>query len=94
MELALTLTTISTGINIVLVLGLLFVYVRSYAKLRSGFTIGLMVFAALFLIQNAVAFYYYFTMMPYFVEDVQVFALILSVLQTLAFAVMNWITWK
>lgn len=83
-----------SGINILLILGLLYVYGRSLARTRSGFTLGLALFAFLFLVHNAVAFYFHFTMMPLYADSMDEYMLAFSVLQTAAFAVMNWITWK
>lgn len=94
MAILMTLTTWLAGINVVLLLSILFVYYKSLVKLKSGFTLGLALFAALFLLQNAVSFYYFTTMMPYFVDAVETHVFILTILQTLAFLVLNWITWK
>jgi hypothetical protein len=83
-----------SAINILLVLSLLYVYIRNYAKVKSDFTLGLGLFALLFLVHNAVALYYHLTMMPLYVAGVETYALIFSGLQTAAFLVLNWITWK
>lgn len=88
------ITTILTGVNIILVIGLLWVYLRNLQKMKSMFTLGLVIFASLFLLQNAVSFYFFITMMPYFVNEVESHVFILTFLQTLAFGVMNWITWR
>lgn len=87
-------TTILTGVNILLVLGLMFVYVKSCMKIKSGFIVGLLIFAALFLIQNVVSFYYFVTMMPYYVNGVDIHVLVLTILQTLAFGVLTYNTWR
>lgn len=39
-------------INVILMLGLLYSYWKTYREVRSGFTIGLLYFASLILIQN------------------------------------------
>ncbi len=88
------ITTLLTGVNIVLLLALLYVYLGNYMKLKSSFTLGLISFVALFLIQNVVSMYYYVTMMPYFVMAVETHVLILTVLQTAAFSVFNYLTYK
>lgn len=81
-------------INILLILSLLYVYVKNYSKTKSGFTFGLMLFAFVFLVQNAICLYFSLTMMPYYVVGVESYVLAQSALQTFAFAVMNYITWK
>ena len=78
----------------VLILGLLYVYGANLRKVQSLFTGGLFVFAALFLIQNAIALYFSITMMPYYAPGLESYMLVFTLLQTAAFAFMNIITWK
>ncbi len=40
--------------NVALTIVLIFIYAQSYKRVKSGFTLGLMLFAAFFLIQNFV----------------------------------------
>ena len=88
------LSNIFTGVNLLLAASLFAVYLRMALKTRSMFTLGLLVFAGLFLLQNAVSFYFFITMMPYFVPEVASYVLTLTLLQTIAFSILNWITWK
>lgn len=81
-------------VNIVLVIGLLYVYLKNFIKMRSFFTAGLLVFAALFLVQNVMAFYFMVTMMPYYASAVEPFMVVFTMLQLVAFAVLNYITWR
>lgn len=46
--------------------GLLAIYGRNFSRIRAPFTVGLLVFAAVFLIQNLLAVYAFFTMMELF----------------------------
>ena len=94
MEIQMMLSNVFTGINLALALILFILYLRMFLKTRSSFTIGLLLFAARFVIQNAVSFYFFITMMPYFVPEVASYVLSLTLLQTIALAVLNWITWK
>ena len=51
-----TILAIIIGIaNICLLIALLYVYLKSYRQLKSKFTMGLLVFASLLLLQNAVS---------------------------------------
>jgi hypothetical protein len=45
--------TVTSALNIVLLIGLLYVYVRIAAKTHAGFTYGLMIFSGLLLAQNS-----------------------------------------
>jgi hypothetical protein len=89
-----TLSTMVTGINILLILLLLYVYGRNFLKTRSDFAAGLLIFAGIFLLMNLVSFYYFISMMPYFVLEVQPYMLMLHMLQMAGFIVLNWITWR
>ena len=94
MSMLMNIATVVNGINILLVLSLLYVYLKNLVKIKSIFTIGLVIFALLFLLQNIISFYFFITMMPYFVNEVESYVFLFSILQTLAFIVLNWITWK
>lgn len=87
-------TTVLTGVNVLLLLSLLYVHYKSFAKIKSAFTAGLALFAVLFLAQNLVSLYYYAASMPYYVNAVEAHAFILALLQATAFSVMNWLAWK
>ncbi|MFA5895504.1 MAG: hypothetical protein WC985_01185 [Thermoplasmata archaeon] len=50
------------AVSSVLLLGLLSVYVRNHRELRSPFTLGLIFFAVLFLVQNLGSIYFYYLM--------------------------------
>ena len=94
MTMIMQLTSILTSVSILLLLALLWIYWQNYRKLKSGFTLGLITFALIFLIQNLMSFYYFATMMPYFVDAVEMHVFLLSMLQSIAFAVMLWNAWK
>ncbi len=80
--------------NLFLVVSLSFVYLKNLVKFKSSFTFGLFIFSFLFLIQNAVLLYFFITMMPYYAAGVEVYAFVFSVVQTVAFLVLNFITWR
>ncbi len=86
--------TIINGLNILLLLALLFVYIKNYLSMRSNFGLGLIFFALLLLIHNIVAVYSQISMIMYYSSEVAGFAFLLNVLQSLALAVLVYITWK
>ena len=86
--------TLLSGVNIVLIVALLCVYVRNVRKITSLFTWGLVIFAALFLVHNAVSLYFALTMMPLYVMEVQAYVALFTFLQTIAFSILNLITWR
>ena len=88
------ITTILTGVSTILLLGLLFVYYKSLKKIKSNFTIGLFIFALLFLIQNLISLYYFITMMNYYAPEVEKHVFILTLLQMIGFGILLKITWE
>lgn len=94
MAMLMNFTTILTVISTILLLLLLYVYSKNLKKIKSGFTIGLFIFALLFLIQNIVSVYFYITMMDYYASGVETHAFILTLLQTIGFAILLKITWE
>lgn len=81
-------TVAVAAVDAALSAGLLAVYARSYMRVKARFTVGLMMFAALFLVQNALAAYSYLTMMTFFPEPVQPYMLAVMALEALALGVM------
>ena len=94
MAMLMKITTFLTSISTLLLLGLLYVYYNNLRKIKSKFTIGLFIFAILFLIQNIVSLYFYLTMMDYYASQVEVHVFILTLLQTIAFLILLKITWE
>jgi hypothetical protein len=90
MMIQMKLVSVSTIINILLLLYLFVANIRSYMRVKAQYTLFLLVFIGLFLVQNMVSGYYLLTMMEYYVPDVGTHILILSVLQTIAFALLAW----
>lgn len=93
-SLIMNVTTVLTAISTILLLGLVYVYYKNLRKIRSNFTIGLLIFAVLFLIQNIVSLYYFITMMKYYAPEVEVHVFILTLLQAIGFGILLKITWE
>ena len=93
-SLIMNLTTIMTGVSTLAILGLLYIYYKNLRNIKSKFTIGLFIFALLFLLQNLVSLYYHITMMKYYAPEVEIHIFILTLLQTIAFIVLLKITWE
>lgn len=81
------------GINVILTLGLLYVYVQNYAKMKSKYTIGLMIFAVFFLIQSAMGLFFEATMVMYSSPAANTAALALEAIKAVGFAILLWISW-
>ena len=94
MEFVMKATFVFTAVNIILLLMLAYVYGKNLVKIRSTFTAGLLLFTVAFLAQYVMSFYFYVTSMNYFVEMVSMHVFILTVLQTIAFTILNTISWS
>ena len=90
------LMSVAIGLNfisILLLFGLLYVYYKNLKNIKSKFTVGLFIFASLFLLQNIVALYYHLTMMEYYAPNLEKYECFFTLLQTIGFAVLLKITW-
>ncbi len=94
MSIMMNLSEIVVVLNILLTVLLVYVYLGNFVKFRSAFTLGLFMFASLFFIQNVVLLYFFVTMMPYYSVGVEIYAFVLSVIQMIAFFILNVITWR
>lgn len=92
MAMLMNLTTILTVVSVSALGMLIHIYIKNLKKIKSKFTIGLFVFALLFLIQGLISLYYYLTMMEYYSPEVEVHVFILTLLQTIGFLVLLKIT--
>ena len=83
-----------SSIGIVLLSGLLLVYAKNFREVRSTFSIGLVLFALLFLLQNvaAVALYLSMATQAYSVS-IAATMLVLNLAELGGFAVLFWISW-
>ena len=81
-------------INIFLLAWIFIIQAKNVKLIKSPFPIGLLLFVFIFLIQNLFAFYFYVTMMPLFVDGLDVPVLIITILETIAFGVYLYLTHK
>lgn len=91
---------VATGLNVLLLAGLAVVWGRNYLAIRSKHTLGLLLFAAFLLAENAFAFYYYLldpTLSGWFSTQVPAVAwramMLLHALETIALVFLTWVTW-
>lgn len=81
---------IVSGVNTLLLFVLVFVYGRSMVRMPTRFTLGLLLFAGLLLVQNLVTLYYAVTMMPLFVAGLEGFLFAYQILQVIAFSALTY----
>lgn len=100
MSLWFDIARVAAGVNILLLLSLIAVWGQNYLELRSKHTLGLLLFAAFLLAENALSLYVYLldpTLSAWFASEVPDIAwqamMSLHVLQTIGIAFLVWITW-
>ena len=92
MDLIHDLSALFSFVNIVLLIGLIWVYGNGFRKIRAQFTAGLLFFAALFLVQNLLALYSFLAMFMYYASDVGGFVLAYTIVQTAGLVVLLWVS--
>ena len=79
-----------SSINVLLLIGLIWIYASNFRKVRAQFTAGLFFFAALFLVQNLISLYSFLTMFMYYAAGVTGIVLAITVVQTAGLGVILW----
>lgn len=74
--------------NVLLALALLFIYAQNYRKIKSKYTVGLIVFALFFLLQSAMGLYFDASMVMYYSAQAQAAAMVLEGIKAVALAVL------
>jgi len=77
-------------INVLLLIGLLWIYASSFRKIRAEFTVGLLFFAALFLVQNLISLYSFLSLFMYYAPGVTWIVLTITVVQTAGLGIILW----
>ncbi|MBI4162639.1 MAG: hypothetical protein HY513_03070 [Candidatus Aenigmarchaeota archaeon] len=80
-------------LNILLAIGLLYVYGQNYVKIKSKYTAGLIVFVSLFLLQSFMGLYYDMSMVMYSSLQAETAAKLLEGLKLVSFAILLWVSW-
>jgi len=78
LTLLLQLSAVVSGLNIAILLGLLVIYARSFHRIKSGFTVGLVLFALFLIIHNGLGVFSYIFMDGYFDVSIAPFMFSLS----------------
>jgi len=81
-------------LNSVLLGILIFIYARNLTKIRSNFTLGLLIFAGFLLIQNLIGAYLGIGYMSSMTEPFENYAFAINITETIALLALFWISWK
>ena len=94
MALAMYLSIAMTSINVVLLAILLVIYYRNYMEMKAQFSLGLIIFAAVLIVNKLLTLYFVMATMMDHADVLGVPVLILESLQLVAFAILTYITIK
>lgn len=85
-----------SAVSIALLLGLAWVWLRNYRTFGSTLTLGLLAFAVVLLVENAIAIYFFFSMGMLYAgsEAAQTTVLLMRGLQVLALGFLTYVTMK
>nr|WP_276259724.1 hypothetical protein [Haloglomus sp. DT116] len=94
MNTTLALATALSVLNSLALAGLLVVWLRNYRTFRTPMTLGLVAFAAVLLVENLVAVYFFFSMQSLFAMSTTAETAVLAMraLQSVALAFLTYVT--
>jgi hypothetical protein len=90
----LTVATTLAGLNVLLLVALGTVWLRNYRTFRSNLILGLLAFAAVMLVENLLAIYYFFSMQMLYAGDplAQQSVVVLRALEFVALLFLTYVT--
>ena len=90
-----TIDVVLATASVAVLLGLMYIYGTNFRSMRSPLSFGLIVFAALFLIQNLAAMYFYVAMNDAGEgASVAIPMLILNAAELVGFATLFYVSWR
>jgi len=82
------------GTNVALTLALIWVYFRNHKLVKSKMTLGMLFFALAFLIENALSFYFYESLLLQEFSSVTTFNLVVKSFETMGLLILLYVTWE
>jgi hypothetical protein len=91
-----TVASALAGVNALLLAALCFVWLRNYRRFKTPLVLGLLAFAAVMLVENLAAIYFFFSMGMLYAGDPQAqqFVAALRGLEMLALLFLTYVTWQ
>ena len=79
-------------VNVALLIYLAIIHIKMARSVKSSFTIGLLLFVLVFLVHNILAAYFYLTMRALYAPGTEIPVLVITLIETIAFAIFVWLT--
>lgn len=92
MSIIMDASAIVSAANVAVLTALIVLYGRTYSSSKAHFTLGLIFFASLLLIQNAIGIYSYVTMAPFFTEAILPYLLAINIAELAGLSVLLKVT--
>lgn len=94
MSILMDVTFIISGVNILLLVALLYPSARNLQKTRSLIAAGLLVFVMIFLLESLMTIFFHISMMRFYSPEVEPQVIALSLLKMLSFGTLVWVTYR
>lgn len=88
MALLMQITALLAGVNMVVLIALLYLYIKNARRIMSSFTIGLALFAAFLLVQNGLGLFSYGMMYIHFDEVIEPYVLAINIAEAVGLAIL------
>lgn len=86
-------SAIVSALNIAVLVSLISLYGKTYMSSKAQFTLGLIFFASLLLVQNAIGVYSYVTMAPFFADALLPYLFAINIAELAGLSVLLKVTW-
>ncbi len=83
-----------SGINVLLTLVLIYIYYKNHKIVKSKMTLGMLSFAVMFLIENALSLYFYNSLLIEGITSITTFHLVVKFFEMVGLLVLLYITWE
>ncbi|MBN1896999.1 MAG: hypothetical protein JW789_04740 [Candidatus Aenigmarchaeota archaeon] len=83
-----------SGLNVVLTLVLIYIYSRNHKLVKSKMTMGMLFFAVMFLLENAMSLYFYNSLLLQGITSITTFHLVVKFLEMMGLLVLLYVTWE
>jgi hypothetical protein len=92
MSIIMDASAIVSAANVAVLTALIILYGRTYSSSRAPFTLGLIFFASLLVVQNAIGIYSYVTMADFFTEALLPYLLAINIAELAGLSVLLKVT--
>ena len=82
------------GINIILTIVLLAIYLKNHRLVKSKMTMGMLFFAVAFLVENVLSLYFYYSILMVGILSITTFNLAVKFFEMIGLLILLYVTWE